>query len=115
MNTRSYIEMFDELFKVAILNKDSKAIEQVSRVFTDTIKKVDELEKSKDESQNDIKILAQTMQEGFRQMDKRFEQVDKRFEDLIHYMDKRFDTMQWVIGIGFTVITALSVLFKFMH
>ena len=46
-------------------------------------------------------------------MDKRFEAVDKRFDDLIHQMDKRFSSLQWVIGLGFTLIVGLMAVFNF--
>jgi DNA anti-recombination protein RmuC len=48
----------------------------------------------------------------FEQVDKRFEQVDKRFEELREDMDKRFTMMMWFIGLGFTVITAFTVIMK---
>ena len=47
------------------------------------------------------------------QMDKRFEAVDKRFDDLIHHMDKRFSGVQWVIGLGFTLMAGLMAVFNF--
>ena len=47
-------------------------------------------------------------------MDERFTAVDKRFEDLISHTDKRFDDIhesfkrsQWLIGLGFVLLTAL--------
>ena len=43
------------------------------------------------------------------QLDKRFEQVDKRFEDMNH----RFNTLTWMIGVGFVVIATLMSLFAF--
>ncbi len=67
------------------------------------------------------------------QVDKRFDQVDKRFEDLIHYMDKRFEdlihyldkrfdqvdkrfnTFQWLIGSGLTLIVILMTVFEFIR
>ena len=48
----------------------------------------------------------------FEQVDKRFEQVDKRFEELREDMDKRFTMMMWFIGLGFTVISAFTVIMK---
>jgi len=61
------------------------------------------------------------MDKRFESMDKRFESMDKRFEDLIHYIDKRFDSMdkrfssmQWMIGLGFTLIAALMAVFNFL-
>ncbi len=50
----------------------------------------------------------------FEQIDKRFEQIDKRFDDLIHYVDKRFSVQQWMIGVGFLVITTLMTVYQFL-
>ncbi|RME88108.1 MAG: hypothetical protein D6767_10700 [Candidatus Hydrogenedentota bacterium] len=58
--------------------------------------------------------------------DKRFENlmrmVDKRFEDMYHYMDKRFEDMnkrftsiQWQLGLGFTAIMVLLSVYKFVR
>ncbi len=50
----------------------------------------------------------------------RFEAVDKRFDDLIHQMDKRFEavdkrfsSVQWVMGLGFTLMACLMAVFNF--
>ena len=45
----------------------------------------------------------------FESVDKRFESVDKRFED----MNRRFTSLQWTMGIGFTVLAALMGVFNF--
>ena len=64
----------------------------------------------------------------FEMMEKRFEAVDKRFEDLYKHIDKRFEAvdkrfedmnskfvmMFRFMSIGFTIITILIVLFKFL-
>jgi len=74
------------------------------------------------ENRNDIKLLAETMKEGFKavdkrfedlyhHMDKRFEAVDKRFED----MNKRFNMMFTFMNIGFGIIILLTILFKFVQ
>jgi hypothetical protein len=47
-------------------------------------------------------------------MNNRFEAVDKRFEDQLHYMDKRFSSLQWMMGLGFTLIAALMAVFNFL-
>ena len=56
----------------------------------------------------------------FEAVDKRFEAVDKRFDDLLHHMDKRFETIdkrfssiQWMMGLGFTLLAALMAVFNF--
>ena len=53
-------------------------------------------------------------------MEARFDAVDKRIEDLIHYMDKRFEAVdkrfsniQWVMGLGFTLMAGLMAVFNF--
>ena len=43
-----------------------------------------------------------------KDMDRRFEHVNRRFED----MDKRFTLLTWMIGLGFSVVVALSTIFK---
>jgi len=79
-------------------------------------------------------------QELMQYADKRFQEqkeyTDKRFEELLHYSDKRFDDMNkrfddmnkrfedmnknfnlltWLIGVGFTVLTVLITVFRFIH
>lgn len=58
----------------------------------------------------------------FEQVDKRFEQVDKRFEAVQVQMDRRFDqvdkrftSMQWLIGLGMSLIVALMSLYQFLN
>jgi hypothetical protein len=43
--------------------------------------------------------------------DKRFDDMNKRFED----MNKKFNLLTWLIGIGFTVVTVLITVFRFIH
>ena len=71
-----------------------------------------------------IHYIDKRFEELIHQMDKRFEQTDKRFEQMdkrFEQMDKRFEQMntrfvatQRAIFIGFTVITTLIVLFRFL-
>jgi tetrahydromethanopterin S-methyltransferase subunit G len=69
----------------------------------------------------------------FEAIDKRFEAIDKRFDDLIHYMDKRFgdlihymdkrfeavdkrfSSVQWAMGVGFTVVLAMMSVYQFVR
>ncbi len=54
------------------------------------------------------------MERRFQAVDKRFEAVDKRFEDLIGATDKRFNTLTWMIGVGFVVVTSLTTVFALL-
>jgi hypothetical protein len=51
-----------------------------------------------------------SMDRRFEAVDKRFEAVDKRFEAI----DRRFNSLQWLIGGGFTFLTVVIVLMKFL-
>jgi DNA-binding ferritin-like protein len=73
------------------------------------------------QSQREIAERVARLEERFEAVDKRFEQVDKRFDDLIHYVDKRFDAVdkrlsfqQWLIGVGFLVLTTLMTVYQFL-
>ncbi len=80
-----------------------------------------------------INMTDKRLEEMIRFMDKRFEAVDKRFEEQLHYMDKRFEeqlhymdkrfealdkrfgVLQWVMILGFTLMTALMSVYKFVQ
>lgn len=68
----------------------------------------------------------------FQAVDARFEAMDKRFEELIHHMDKRFESTdrrfeamdkrfddmhesfkrtQWLMGLGFVLVTVVVTVF----
>jgi hypothetical protein len=66
------------------------------------------------QSQREIAERVARLEERFEAVDKRFEAVDKRFDDLIHYMDKRFSFQQWLIGVGFLVLTTLMTVYQFL-
>jgi chaperonin cofactor prefoldin len=79
-----------------------------------------------------FEALQKQMDERFNAMDKRFEAMDKRFEALQHQMDyrfeavqkqmderftavdKRFSSMQWFMGIGFTVLALLMSVYQYL-
>ena len=63
-------------------------------------------------TKDDIKMVIEMMDKRFEAVDKRFEAVDKRFEDMYKYMDKRFSSLQWFIGIAFVIISVLMTMLK---
>ena len=67
------------------------------------------------EVKNEIKLLAETMKQGFKAVDRRFEDqykyMDKRFED----MNKRFTMMFTFMNIGFGLLVLITILFKFLQ
>ncbi|WGK69043.1 hypothetical protein P0082_11255 [Candidatus Haliotispira prima] len=70
------------------------------------------------QNQELMKLFMQQMDKRFESMqhnmDKRFEQVDKRFESMQRNMDRRFRTVQWFLGLGFTVLAVLMSLYNFI-
>jgi predicted RNase H-like nuclease (RuvC/YqgF family) len=53
----------------------------------------------------------ESMDKRFESMDKRFESMDKRFES----MEKRFSSLQWLIGIGISLIAVLMTVYEFIR
>ena len=96
-------EELSEAFEV----RNEKALKRYVSLLLESLMEKEKAENEFHELKSDLKIIAETMKEGFRlmekqfeqidrrfeQVDKRFEQVDKRFEDMYHYMDKRFEDM----------------------
>jgi tetrahydromethanopterin S-methyltransferase subunit G len=56
-----------------------------------------------------FELMMNYMEKRFEGVDKRFEAVDKRFDDMNH----RFTQVQWMMGLGFTVLAALMGVFNF--
>ena len=57
-----------------------------------------------------FEIVDKRFEELREDMNTRFEIVDKRFEAV----DRRFNSLQWLIGGGFTFLTVVIVLMKFL-
>ena len=122
-------ELFYSELKAGVLNSDEDALKRFSLLISEKISKVDYIEEQQENSKSDLRALIETVKVGFEQVnkrfeqvdkrfeqvDKRFEQMDKRFEDLQRSMDKRFDMMFKFMSPGFSIITILIVVFKFMH
>ncbi len=101
------IEILEEEFSEAFEVKDRKALKRTISLLIENVMEREYANRQFTEMKSDIKILAETMKEGFRQIDKRFEavdkrfeqidkrfeQVDKRFEEMYHNMDKRFEAV----------------------
>ena len=105
----------------------------ISEVREETKKEISEI-------REDIRLLIEMMNKRFEEQR---EYTDKRFEELLHYSDKRFEDINkrfedinkrfedvnkrfedmnrslnlltWMVGIGFTVITVLIAVFRFIQ
>ena len=64
--------------------------------------------------------MQEHMETRFEAANERFKSIDQRFESMQQYMDKRFETvdkrfsqLQWMMGIGFTLMAALMGVLNF--
>ena len=129
-------ELLEESFEEAVEVRDRKALHRCVLILVEKLAKEEDVNKQYEkldddikELRSDVKVLAEVMKKGFESIDKRFESVDKRFEDmnkrfeeqsqriieLREDMNKRFEMMFKFMAIGFTVITVLIVIFKFIR
>ena len=122
-------EILEQELSAAVDVKDKQSLHRYAVILADNIVQRSIYEKSLLEIKNEIKLLAESMKQGFEAIDKRFEDmynymnkrfeavdkrfeaVDKRFED----MNKRFSMMFTFMNIGFGIIILITVLFKFLQ
>ena len=112
MNNLAEIIESEFIEAVNVKNKDS--LHRLINILINNISERQDTEKKYQELKADIRDLQTSNKLILEQMDKRFEQVDKRFEENQHYMDKRFSSLQWFMGIGFTLLVVLMSIYKFI-
>ncbi|NOY08739.1 MAG: hypothetical protein GXP33_07845 [Spirochaetes bacterium] len=96
-------QILEEKLSEAVNVKDEKALKRYINLLVESVMERQKANEQFVEIRGGIKVLAETMQEGFRRIDKRFETADKRFEDL----NKRIGFMSWFTP---TIITILLTL-----
>ena len=117
--TTERFEAIDKRFEAI-----DKRFEAVEKRFEAIDKRFDEMDRRFEAMQSYMDKRFEAMNKRFEEVDRRFEAmqsnmnerfeaVDKRFEMMQSYMDKRFSSLQWTMGIGFTLIAALMGLFNF--
>ncbi|NIA30965.1 MAG: hypothetical protein GWP06_13760 [Actinobacteria bacterium] len=108
-------EMLEEELESAFELKDKKSLHRYVVLLAQNLVQKDAYDQNITELRSDIKILAETMKQGFESVNKRFEDMykymDKRFED----MNKRFNMMFTFMNIGFGIIILITILFKFLQ
>ena len=107
MEQMAFAQLIESELSAAILKSDEEAIKRVSLLLSEKLTKIDEIEEAQEETKSDIRILIEVLKQGF-------ENMNRRFEDLQRYMDKRFDMMFKFMSLGFSIITILIVVFKFI-
>jgi DNA anti-recombination protein RmuC len=108
---RLMIEMMNKRFEEQREYTDKRFQEQ--REYTD--KRFEELlhysDKRFEDMNRRLEEIIHYSDKRFEDMNKRFDDMNKRFED----MNKKFNLLTWLIGVGFTVLTVLITIFRFVH
>jgi len=88
-------EILERELEDAFEVKNRQSLHRYIVLLAENVVRKKEYEKYIFENKSEIRLLAETMKEGFKVVDRRFEDMhkymDKRFDDLYHYMDKRFE------------------------
>ncbi len=96
------------------LEEELKAQRQIMETRFDAVdKRFESVDKRFESVDKRFESVDKRFEDLIHQMDTRFEAVDRRFDDLVRYMDKRFSNMQWVMGLGFTLVAGLMAVFNF--
>ena len=109
------IELRERLVRVEEAIKHQGELLQKTLDFMDVRfsamdKRFEAVDKRFEELREDMNTRFETVDKRFETVDKRFEAMDKRFEAI----DRRFNSLQWLIGGGFTFLTVVIVLMKFL-
>lgn len=124
----SIAELLENELKAALEVKNEQSLHNYVLLLVENIVKRDEYMIENGAIRSDIRSIVEAMREGFRRMDerfeavdkrfeavdKRFEAVDKRFENLIGQMNSRFTMMFFFMSAGFTILTLLLTLYRFL-
>mgnify|MGYP006291988413 FL=1 len=129
----SLADLLEQELEQAFDVKDKKSFHRYIVLLTENVVKKDVYQQSLLEVKTEIKLLAETMKQGFTAVDRRFEDMykymDKRFEDMYKHMDKRFESMDkrfedmnkkftmmfTFMNIGFSLLILITILFKFLQ
>ncbi len=131
-------QVIEEEFADAIEKKNKDSLHRGLTLLMDNIAAKQDMDHQFAEVKSDIRILAETMKQGFEQVNKRFEAVDKRFEDMnkrFEDMNKRFEDMNkrfedinkrfedinkklnifmGLVGLWIAIFSTISLVVKFM-
>jgi hypothetical protein len=107
---------------------DRESLHQGMAMLTSAMERRDEAEKRQqklDARHQELLAESNILKTELRAMHQRFDDtlhyMDKRFDDTLHHMDRRFESMDkrfnlltWMIGLGFTVVVTIASLYNFL-
>ncbi len=106
--------------EISLTERIIRVEEELKYLREDMNRRFEELIKYTDKRFEDMqKTMDKRFEDMQKTMDKRFEDMqktmDKRFEELREDMNKRFEMMFKFMSIGFTVVSLLIIVFKFIR
>ena len=99
----SIAELLEAELEDAVQVKNKKSLHRYVLLLAENLVHRVEFMSESGSMKSDIRVLAETMQEGFKRMDQRFEDVNRRFAMMFTFM-----------SVGFAGLTILLSLFKFI-
>ena len=75
----------------AVEVKDKKSLHRYILILTDNLVRQDRFERDIGEIKSDVRVIAESMKQGFANMDKRFDDMNARFSQRFEDSNKRFD------------------------
>ena len=107
----SIIELLEEELEEAVQVKNKKSLHRYITLLVESLVNKGEYVSESGSIRTDIRVLTETVLEGFKRMDQRFAASDRRFEDLQSQMnarfeasDKRFDDLHNQMNVRFEVL-----------
>ena len=87
MTVDSLATVLEQELEGAVDVKDKKSLHRYILLLTENLVKEDRFERDIGEIKSDVRVIAESMRQGFANMDRRFEDMNGRFDDV----NKRFD------------------------
>lgn len=118
-------EILENELENAFEVKDKKSLHRYVSFLSDSFVRKEDHSEQYNGLRSDIKVIVESIKEGFRRMDERFaavdrrfesadqrfeesqKSIDKRFEDMQKHFDKRFNMMFTFMMICFSVIAIM--------
>lgn len=103
-----FARRIEDDLKEAFAVKDERALHRATLMLSEHI--VDRPTCARDiaDLHSDVRVIAETMKQGF-------EMMERRFESIQHNVDKRFSSLQRLMGLGSTLLVVLMSVYEFIR
>lgn len=88
---KSIVPLLEQELEGAVSVKDQGFLHRYITLMAENFVLKDENVIETGSIRSDIRVLAESMKQGFERVDRRFEAMDRRFDDMLALMDRRFE------------------------